>query len=346
MSKRNKIAPSGLFFMLYISRVVVSLTNVQSVTLGAVSTDILISLVISLFLTLIFSLPVIYCFRFHKNPLDIKWLGFLYFLFFIFAAGVNVSRFSYFASTTLNPQTQGWLFALFIALCSLYAASLGIEAMSRFCAFAFSLMFLAVITILLSNIKGYEEINLYPVVNNNTKMILRNALILSSNTPEIIIFSVLSDKINGSSVKSFVSSVTAAFLTIFLLLLFMIAIMGENASLQSFPLYNMFQLSKISNFERLDIIHISYWILAVFVKTALLIYCSSISIKPFKNKNKCIASGVGVFLLSLFFINTGLSGNIKPVIIMIPFFVFCVIIPLLTLIFKKRNKGEELAKMF
>lgn len=346
ISRRNKIPPIGLFFMLYISRVVVSLTNVQSVTFTELSTDILISCVLSLGLTLLLALPAIFCYRKHKNPFDIKFLGVLYFIYFVFATAVNISRFSYFASTTLNPETQSWIFAFFIALCAFYCSALGIEALSRFSFFAFVLMLLAVITILLSNLKTYDEINLYPVVRNSKELIFRNALIMSSNSMEIAIFLCLRDKINGVSVKSFVSSITAAYFTVFMLLLFMLAVLGDSASMQSFPLYSMFQISKISSFERLDILHISFWIMAIFVKSVLLIYCASVSVKRFKNKNKCFAAAVLTFVVSMILINTGISGNIKPIIIIIPFIIFCAVIPLLVLIFKKKNKGDELVKRF
>lgn len=342
--KRNKISPSGLFFMLYISRLVVSLTNIQSVTLGTVSTDILISVLLSLGITLLLSLPAVYCYKTHKSPFDVKWLGPLYFLFFIFMAGVNISRFSYFASTTLNPETQAWVFAFFIALCACYCAMLGVESLSRFSFFAFVLMVTALFIMMISNVKGYEEINLYPVVNNSKELIFRNALFLTSNNIEIAVFLCLADRINGGPVRSFVSSVTASNTTIFVLLLFMTAILGDSASLQSFPIYVLFQLSKITGLERLDILHMSFWIMAIFLKTVLLIYCSSLSVKKIKNKYKCMAGAAGTFLISLLLIESGASSNIKPVMIILPFAVFCVIIPLLTLIFKKKNGGDELVK--
>lgn len=345
-AKRNKISPQQLFFLLYISRVVVCLTDAQSVTFSKITSDILVSIVLSLGLTLLLYLPVIYCRKKGKSPFDIKWLGALYSLFFIFTAGLNVSRFSYFASTTLNPETQSWVFAFFIVLCACYCAMLGIEALSRFSFFAFSLMILAVAVILASNVKSYEEINLYPVINSSKNTIFLNTLTITSNTIEGAVFLCLADRLNAPSIKSFASSISASFFTVFVLFLFMIGIMGDSAAVQSFPLYSMFQMSKISSFERLDILHISFWVMAVFVKTTLLIYCASISVKKFKMKNKCIFFALCTFAVCLLLINTGISQNVKPVFIIVPFLIFCVIIPLLTLIFKKKNKGDDLVKKF
>lgn len=106
MAQRNKISPVGLFFILFISRTVVCLSDIRSISFGSISSDILISFVLFLGLTLVFSLPVIYCIKKCKNPFDIKWLSYLYFLYFILTVGIHLSRFSYFASTIINPETQ------------------------------------------------------------------------------------------------------------------------------------------------------------------------------------------------------------------------------------------------
>lgn len=332
--------------MLYISRLVVCLTNAQSVSLVPLSADILISLVLSLAFTLVLSLPAVFCCREGKNPFDVKWLSAFYFIYFVLTAAINVGTFSYFASTTLSPDTQSWIFAVFICVCAFYCACLGIEALSRFSFFAFILMVSAIAVILCSNLKSFEEVNLYPVINNSRSNIFTNALYLSCNTSEIAVFLCLYDRINGGSIKSFVSSVTASYLTVFVLFLFMLGIMGDSASVLSFPLYSMFQLSKLTGFERLDVLHISFWIMAVFVKSALYVYCAAVSVKPFKNKHKCFAAAAGVLAVSLVLINTGESAYLSPVLKVAPFIAFCTVIPLLTLIFKRKNKGDVLVKNF
>lgn len=75
-SKRNKIAPISVFFLLFISRLVNALTNIQSVTVGLMHTDTVISIIVSMGLTLLVSLPAVYCVKRHKNLFEIKWVGF------------------------------------------------------------------------------------------------------------------------------------------------------------------------------------------------------------------------------------------------------------------------------
>lgn len=345
-AKRNKIAPVSIFFLLYISRLVVSLTDVQSVTAGEMKTDTLISILISMLLTLLLSLPAVMCCIKNKSPFDIKWTGLLYSLYFIFLAGVNISRFSYFASTTLNPDSQAWIFSVIIVICACYGAYLGIEGLARFSAFGFALLTAAIIIVLLCSAGSFQEINLYPVISNNTDTILKNIVYMTSSSSESVLFLCLCKRVNGKAVKPYIRSVIAAFFTIFILFLTVIGVMGDAASLQEFPLYTLFRLAKVGLLERIDILHISFWIFGIFIKSVLLIYCSAISFKPMKNRTKCIVSSALALVLAVCLTELVGAGSVSPVVYAVPFAVFCVIIPIMTLIFKKRNYGDELVERF
>lgn len=345
-AKKDKIAPISIFFMLYISRIVVSLTNIQSVTTGIMSTDLLLSVLMSMGFTLILSLPALYCYKKNKNPFSIKWVAYFYALYFIFLAGVNISRFAYFASTTLNPDINAWMFCILIAFCAFYGAFLGIEGIGRFSAFAFFLLLLAVLTVVLFNLKNYDEINLYPVMKNSSYSMFKNVLYMTSNSFEVIVLLCLKNKVNGSAVKAYVFSVLGAFLSLFVLLLMVIGVMGDGASLQTFPFFALFQLAKNGIFERLDILYISFWILGIFVKSVILVYCASLCVKPFKNKTKCAVCAILSMAVAITFSVIVKLNDMPLFALLVPFLIFCVVIPLLTLAFKKRNLGDELIEKF
>lgn len=345
-SQRNKIAPISIFFMLYISRVVVTLTNMQSVSSGMINTDMLISIVLALGLNLLLCLPAIWCYKNNNSPFEVKGVNLFYALYFIYLAGVNISRFSYFASTVLNPEASAWVFSLIIAVCAGYASRFGIEGLSRFSAFGFILIVLTVVAGTMFNFKNYDEINLYPVIRNSTREIAENVFYITSSSVEVIVLLCLGKRVNGSAVKPFIFSVIASFLTTFILILFINATMGDAANLQAFPVYTMFQLAKIGLFERLDVLQISFWIFGIFIKSVLLIYCSSISIKSYKNSTKCIIASVLSLAVAFVLTEFADTSTITPTVYMAPYFVACVLIPLLTLIFKKKNSGDELIEKF
>jgi hypothetical protein len=223
---------------------------------------------------------------------------------------------------------------------------LGIEALSRFSAFGFALLVASIAVALFCNLKNYQEINLYPVISNSNSEIVRNIMFTTSGSTEMIIFLCLSKRVNGDAVKPYVWSVIASFFTIFLLILFVVAVMGESADYQSFPIYTLFQLAKIGLFQRIDILYISFWMFGLFTKAVLLIYCAGISFKPMKNKTKCIIFSALALIVAVCMTELVRVNNISPTIYALPFGVFCVIIPLLTLIFKKRNLGDELVERF
>ncbi len=345
-AQKNKIAPVSIFFLFYISRIVVTLTNIQSVSTGLMKTDMLISLALAMGLTIIISLPILCCCRYHKSPMDIKWLGFIYAVYFVFLAGINISRFSYFASTTLNPDSKAWIFAVVFSVCAFYGALLGIEGLSRFSAFVFAMLLIAVSAAVLCNIQNFEEINLYPVISNKVSDIAENAFRFASNSTEMVMLLCLNKRVNGYAVKHYVYSVMASILTVFILIYSIIIVLGDAAALQPFPLFSLFQMARIGTLERMDVIHISFWIFAIFVKGALLIYCASISVKAMKHKSKCIIAGAGVLAVSVFVAVSGLAAVIPPAVMEIPFVIFAFVIPLCILIFKKRNRGDELIEKF
>lgn len=344
--KRNKIAPISVFFLLYISRIVVSLTNAQSVTSGLMKTDILISIIVAMGINLFLSIPALLCYQKNKSPFDIKWVSYFYAIYFIFLAGVNISRFSYFASTVLNPEASAWIFSLIIAVCIAYASRLGIESIARFSAFAFVLVFITIIAGLGSNIENYQEVNLYPVITNSTEYIIKNILYIISSSTEVVILLCIGKRVNGDATKPYVFSVLASFLTTFVLMLFVNAVMGDAAKMNAFPIYTLFQLSHIGLFGRIDMLHISLWIFGIFLKSVLLIYCASTSIKKFKNDHKCIVFSALSFVVSIVFTEIMDLGRVSPMTFVIPYIVTCVLVPLFCLIFKKKNLGDELIEKF
>lgn len=345
-SKRNKIAPISIFFMLYISRVVVSLTCIQHVTAGDMASDVAISSVMAMLLNLLLTIPAMLCCEKNKNPFDVKWVKWFYVIYFIFLAGVNVSRFSYFASSVINPEASAWIFSMLIAVCVAYASQLGLEGLSRFSAFAFILIVTTILFGLMFNLKNYQDINLFPVIVNDKKTIFENVLYMTSSSTEVPILLCLKKKVNGSPVKPYALSVVCAFFTTFLMLLFINATMGDAGKLNDFPVYTLFQMAKIGLFERLDAFLISLWIFGIFIKAVLLIFCASSSVKASKTNVKCIGFTAISLIIAIAFTELMSTGNSPIWLYLVPYAISCVLIPLAVLIFKKRNLGDELLESF
>jgi hypothetical protein len=83
-AKRGKISPVQLFFILLVSRLVVTLTYIQMVSVGKLSSDLMISIALAYCFTMVSSLPAYICIVKNKNPFDVKWIAIFYAVYFIF----------------------------------------------------------------------------------------------------------------------------------------------------------------------------------------------------------------------------------------------------------------------
>ena len=174
--KKGKIAPINLFFFCFVSRMIISLTYVQSVISTNMSSDIAFSLLITAVLSVLFALPALLAVRAHKNPLGDKYICVFYALYFVFVATVNTMRFSYFASSILNVHTPAVYFSLIIGACAVYGASRKIEALSRLGSVIFALLVLSLVLILACTAPDFSYLNFFPLFQKSTAGILQDAL--------------------------------------------------------------------------------------------------------------------------------------------------------------------------
>ena len=86
--------------------------------------------------------------------------------------------------------------------------------------------------------------------------------------------------------------------------------------------------------------------MGVFVKAVTALYCACSCIKREFKRNFAFASSAVAFVLSVFMLNFANGKGVDYRMTLSLFLVFSVIIPTLTLIFKKKNYGDELVKMY
>ena len=345
-AKRGQIPPYAIFFLFYISRVVVSLTYIQTISVGFVCADLLISIFCSFVITIILSIPAYLCAKKGINPFDIPVIRISYLIFFIYKTAINIGRFTGFATSRLNPDSTNFFFALLICVAACYCAYLGIEGLSRFSVYAGISIIVAIVFIIIFNVDNIRFINLYPIVRNETEHIIYNTIIMTSNSIEPAVLLCLAPRINGNTKKAFFTSICAEYFTIFVLIMVTLCVLGSSASLQPYPIFTLFQMATGNTLSRLDIVHTAFWILAVFVKCTMLIYCSTMCIKKYTHKNKCIAFTLISFVISLSMtelIASQLVKIAKPVSA-VAYLIFCVGIPVFSLIFLKKDRRDILAK--
>lgn len=334
-AKRGQISPYQLFFVLFVSRIVVSLTYVQTVSVGELGTDFLFSIALSYILTMLLSVPIILCCKSNLKAV----FQFLYSIYFIWLSAVNINRFSYFASSRINPDSSMIFFIIAIVIASCYCAVMGIEGISRFGSFCGILLLITVFFVLIFNLQNLSMINYYPVNSNSRLDVFKNAFVMTSNSAEASILLILSNKVNGEKIKAYMAGMTASYITIFALIAFVIGIMGNAATLQSYPIFTLFQMASAGSFSRLDMLHTAFWVLALLLKSAVFIYASSVVIKNYKHSAKCIAVSFALLGVSLFItlvLGTAMV-EITKIASVVTFVIFVVVLPLITLIVRRKN---------
>lgn len=339
--KRGKISPFTLFAMLFVSRVLVVFGFCNTNFAGVFASDLIISLGLGFVLALILCAPIVYAVNKKRNILKPKWLSVIYGIYFLFLGALTVGRFSFFASMELNAKSQAMFHAALIILAGAYAAWLGIEPISRFGSFIFAVTAVCIICIVGFGVKDFSLLNLFPFSKNSTGDILANAIDFACQTTEIVLLCVLAPKVNGSINKPFFFAIFLSFAACGLLFVYSAGVLGDAAGVTAFPFYELSQISRLGN-ARLDSIYTAFWIFGVFLKSTLSLYCASECFGFKKNGTSCAVSGVGafaiVFVLSLleFFLHSQFFA------IVIPSVTFGFVIPIISLIFTKRSKGEML----
>ena len=210
-AKRGKISPFQFFAILTVSRIVVSLTYIQSVTVGIMSFDIALGLIFAAFFTMILSIPAYYCVVKNKNPLDNRWVALLYLLYFSYFCGVNVSRFAYFAISRLDTKISMPILCVAIVVLGVYCACLKIEGIARFGSLCAVTLFIAIVGAALLNFNKIEVENFYPLIRNSRFAILNNTLLFTSNSVEPAIIIALGSKVNGNILKPICAAVFTSF---------------------------------------------------------------------------------------------------------------------------------------
>lgn len=340
--KRGMVSPFSLFAIMYISRILVVFTVSNSYISGEYTSDLIISAIIGLILTLLTSIPILYC---SKKELffNSKFSSNIYSLYFIYICAINVSTFSFFACSELDKNAKTFFFSALIIIACAYASFLGIEAISRFASFVLFIVLIGIFSIVILSGGEFSLLNLFPFTINNEKNILYNSLIFLSDTSEILLLPVLKEKINGKIFKPFYFAIVLSFITTIFMLFSAICSLGDAARLSTYPLFAMAQISTFDTFERLDSIYIAFWIFSAFLKTSVYIYCASILLKcknktTFKNKN--IFCSIIIFLISLFLTSNNVFEKDESFAIIIPFIIFALIIPIFNII-KFKMKGKS-----
>ena len=359
MANKHQISSTQLYSILFVSRLLVTLTYIPALGEVTLSSDLLMQVALYPLGMLVSALPLYELYKvrpgwdlfdcaFCVSPLLSRVLAVLYALFFLFTSLLSVTRFDLFATSRLFPDSDFTIFLLLIILISCSAAAFGLEALGRLAWLTVLLVSITLGFAVVVLIPDFDALNFTPLFYDGMAPVLRGSAGFLAGTAETAALVVIAPRIKGHLAKGFVKWTLWLTLAMGLLFLCGIAVLGAFFDTQMFPFYSLAVLGEFSVLQRLDAIHTGVWILCLFVKLAFFTYLAVTCLRRAfgKRLKKTYIAGCIVVLGTLGVVISGgydrFAAIAQPELMMALFTVVTVAIPLCLLpAARKRAKKEK-----
>lgn len=355
---KEKISAFQFFVMLFLSRMLTTVTYISSYTKDIRLADMLVQPIFRITIGIAIMLPVYFLYKKHrdKNVLDLvrdrstklsKVLAIIYVITFFYFTVTTIARLDLFAGTVVFPETDVDYMLIFVIIFCCYGAFLGFEALGRTSVLSAVLVIPAIIFILVALVSKIDLLNFTPVFYNGVMPVVKTAVDSVGQTVEYAIIAIALPRVNGKVKSGFFLWLIAQTLIMAVLFFFAMTVMGNYAGTQLFPFHTLASLAEFAMFDRLDAIFTGVWIMCAFIKAGLLIYLQADILKKEFSKLKTTTILVfigGLAIISNFIIAGGIqrfnfvdSSVIKIIVTGITAF----LIPLIVLIFCKNGRAKK-----
>ena len=355
---KEKISAFQFFVILFLSRMLTTVTYISSYTKDIRLADMLVQPIFRITIGIAIMLPVYFLYKKHrdKNVLDLvrdrstklsKVLATIYVITFFYFTVTTIARLDLFAGTVVFPETDVDYMLIFVIIFCCYGAFLGFEALGRSAVLSAVLVIPAIIFILVALVSKVDLLNFTPVFYNGVMPVAKTAVDSVGQTVEYAIIAIALPRVNGKVKSGFFLWLIAQTLIMAILFFFAMTVMGNYAGTQLFPFHTLASLAEFAMFDRLDAIFTGVWIMCAFIKAGLLIYLQADILKKEFSKLKTTTILVligGLAIISNFIIAGGIqrfnfvdSSVVKIIVTGITAF----LIPLIVLIFCKKGRAKK-----
>lgn len=357
MEKRPCISVGQMFALLFVSRMVITITYGNLLIGDSDIWDHLISAGISFVLTFVLIIPTYTLFLMdkHMNIFDnmrdlMGKLGcifiFTYALYFIIITLHTLTIFDDFISNAVNPPISIPLLSIFLIFSSCYGAYKGLEALGRTCTFIIVATVISLLFLSISLISSIEPINFRPLLYDGYESAIEGTIYMLSQSSCLVAMGVLFPMAKGSKIKGIIFWNSGVYLTFATLIALAVGTMGDFINTQIFPIYTATSIGKFGSFRHLDSIYLGIWMSGIFIKTSLFLLLSAEGMgkiwgEKFRKKF-IIFVGVIFSIVSLFIGNLNELKKTSVTIFLLIFLIFAtILVPCLLLILKKRKFSRE-----
>ncbi len=354
-TSKGKISVFQFFAMLFLSRILTTVTYLSSYTKDIRLSDMFVQPIFRIAIGTAIMIPVYFLYKRYdgQNVLDIignkskifgKIMSVFYVIAFFYFAVVTIARLDLFAGTIVFPETDvDFMIAVAIILCC-YGAYLGFEPLARSSVISSIFVVPALIFIMVTLIKKVDFLNLTPIFYNGVVPVVKTAVDSVGQTIEYAVIVLMLPRVQGNVKKGFFVWLVLQTLLMAVMMFFACTVMGNYTQTQLFPFHTLASLAEFAMFSRLDAVFTSVWIMCAFIKAGLLIYLQkdilATQFKRFNDNQYLIVIGILTIIANLF-----ISGQVNRFIVVdnsiIKIAITAItvlIIPLCALIFIRKEK--------
>lgn len=293
MPEEGRIDYKQLIFLIFISRITLSIICLPVLAFPPANQDIWMSVFLMYVIHFLLAIPVYCLWKRFPDMSIIQYsriiagkagtlIGLLYIWFFIHLAAMTLQYFSMFLTTAVMPETPQLFFLISLTLLGAFAVYNGIEVIGRLSEIIAPIIMLSLITIFIFLTKDMDFKALTPVMEKGFLPVLYGGFLHTPRTDEIVdiamILPYLNDRRRVKKVFVFAFSILLVFLL--LLLIPIITVYGVQAAQNlSFPYFSLAKIISVLDFiERIEILYVGIWMLGIFLKLSFYFYLTVLGI--------------------------------------------------------------------
>ena len=290
MEKRPCISAGQIFSMLFISKIVISMTYGSLLIGDSDIWDHLVSAVVSFVLTFLIIWPIYKLFSMDEkmnimdNIYDLmgKWgmiLIFIYVIYYLLICFHTVAVFNNFISNAVNPPISITLLTFVLVICACYGSYKGLEALARTSTFILISTVFSVVFLGISLFSCVEPINFKPLMYSGSESVKEGIIYMISQSPCVPALAILLPMGKGNKKTGIFIWNFFVYLLFAMIIVLIIGSMGDFVYTQLFPVYTAAGIGKFGSFKHLDSLYLGVWISGIFLKLSLFFILASEGVK-------------------------------------------------------------------
>ena len=280
MLSTSQISGGQLAALLLVSRLSVAMT--YSATRHQLSNglDFVLSIVLQSVLLLLLFLPLWWFSRRTggAGTLDYGYLLFgrggavlavIYALICLYVQAVELIRFRYFVTTVLSPDMPVVILCIVLVLAAYSAALYGVESLARAAAIAAVLIAAVIAFIAFALMPEMDAAYFPPFLYDGFSPVIAGLLEETPRTMEIAVLGLMLPYCRKKTSRGFVWWCVLQAVVMAVIQLTTVGVLGDFGGMVMFSYYTAITAAQTSVVQRLDILAVTIWIAALFLKLAL-----------------------------------------------------------------------------